>query len=152
MKTKFDISLYPGLEKLPSRLVSLREAEGLSPAEAARQMGIPKSVLSRLEEGPGLPSIPTTYTICRHYNVSSDSLIFGKARYPDRFRETDGEYTYNKKLDKLLVIVPHEKMIESLNMLWKAWEEGDPNQQGWILVEIDKLARQALQNLSNNRV
>ena len=152
MNKPVDLSLYPGLEKLPSRLVSLREAKGLSQTEAARQMGIAKSVLSRAEkEGPELPAITTIYTICRYYNVSSDSLIFGTARYPDGIRETNAGYTCENELDKRLVTVPHEKMIESLNMIWKAWEKADSIQRGWILIEMDKLARQALQNLSNTR-
>jgi transcriptional regulator with XRE-family HTH domain len=151
MKTDLDLSKYPGLEKLPSRVISLLKAKGLKPAEAAQQMGIPKSVLSRLEKGLGLLALPTIYTICRYFNVSSDSLIFGTARYPDGFRETNGEYTYENKLDKLIVIVPHEKMIESWNIIRKAWEKGDLHDQGWIIVELEKLARQALQNVSNKR-
>jgi DNA-binding XRE family transcriptional regulator len=147
MKKKVDLTLYPDLGKVAKRIIKLREKKDLSQGEAARILGMSRSNLKKIEDGEGLPSIPTILNICRHFNVSLDSIIFGKIRYPEGVREKKGKYLPE---NKLLVTVPHEKMVEPLNMIRKAWEEGDPNQQGWILVELQKLARQALQNISTN--
>jgi transcriptional regulator with XRE-family HTH domain len=144
MKKKINIELYPGLEKMGARIVKLREATGFNQCATAKQLGLSRSNLKKIEEGAGLPSILTVYTICRHFHVSADSIIFGEERYSSHIREENGDYTYE---NKLMVEVPHEKMVESLNMLRKAWEQGDDNQKGWIVVELEKLARQAAQNL-----
>ncbi|MCL6588923.1 MAG: helix-turn-helix domain-containing protein [Firmicutes bacterium] len=148
MKKKLDLSLYPGLEEVAGRIVKLRKKRDLSQGAAARLLGLSRSNLKKIEEGKGLPSIPTILTICRHFNVSSDSIIFGKTQYPSCVREDENDYAYK---NKLLVKAPHEKMVEPLNTIIKSWEQGDDNLKGWILVELEKLARQTLENLPARR-
>lgn len=144
MKKKLNINLYPDLEKMGARIVKLREATGLTQGATAKKLGLSRSNLKKIEEGRGLPSILTVLTICRHFHVTSDLLIFGEDKYPAGIQEANGVYTYE---NKLMVAVPHEKMIEPLNILRKAWEQGDDNQKGWIVVELENLARRAAQNL-----
>lgn len=56
------------------RLKELRSIKGISQVELAKQTGISKSVIGRLETGEQMGTIETLTTLANFYNVSLDYL------------------------------------------------------------------------------
>jgi DNA-binding XRE family transcriptional regulator len=138
MKKKLNIKSDPDLEKIHQRIIMLRETK--KQGSAAKAVGMSRSNLKKIEDGEGLPSIPTLIKICRHFNVSSDSILFGINKFPEGIKEENGGYEYE---EKLLVPVPSEKMIKPLKVIGKAYERANENHKGWIVTELEKLADEA---------
>lgn len=60
---------------LPLRLRTLRAEKGWTQEEAARQIGITRDTLSRLEHGLRQPQAPTVARIARAYGVDTEDLL-----------------------------------------------------------------------------
>lgn len=70
-------------ESLSERLVSLREAAGLSQSAVAKQIGVDNSSLSRIESGTRKVSAEELGKLATLFNVTSDSLLGKTQPVPD---------------------------------------------------------------------
>jgi len=57
------------------RLRELRKDNNLSIAAMGKIIGVSHATISRWENGEMLPCIDHLYTICKHFNISSDYLL-----------------------------------------------------------------------------
>ena len=59
---------------VPERLVALRTAQGITRAEAARQLNMSAMGYGRYEKGERTPSFQTVSYIAQYFNTSTDYL------------------------------------------------------------------------------
>lgn len=62
-------------ESLPGRVAALRRLNGLSLEQLARQSGLTKSYLSKVERGLSAPSISSVLKLARAFGVGSGQLL-----------------------------------------------------------------------------
>ena len=63
------------MEKFSERLKELRQENGLSQIQLAKETGISKSAIGFWETGERVPSALAIITLAKYFNVSADYLL-----------------------------------------------------------------------------
>jgi len=91
------------LDSLGNRLQHLRkEVHRLTLEQLARQTGISRANLSRIEKGEVSPTADTLITLANFFGVSLDWLVLGEEKgvSASTVRETSHFYTWMEELDE----------------------------------------------------
>lgn len=93
-------------------LKELRLARGITQAQAARDLGIPRQSMSHYEAGNRQPDYDTLKLLARYYNVTVDYLISGE-NIPDALPGDLAEYQEKKKTlnDLFAKMTPEEREL-----------------------------------------
>ena len=63
--------------KLEERLTALRQEKGLSQAEVAEQLDVPRQAISRWETGKAVPTVDNLACLSRLYGVPMEAQLYG---------------------------------------------------------------------------
>jgi len=76
--------LVVGLAAIGSHLTRLREAEGKFQAEVARDAGIGRNTLARIERGEMVPGVRALAALAKRFKVPVESLLEATEARPPR--------------------------------------------------------------------
>ncbi len=70
------------MDKLGTRIFTLRKQAGLSQEDLAHRTGVSRQTISKWESGAMLPELYNLHALCRLFSVSADYLLFGVEKKP----------------------------------------------------------------------
>ncbi|MCD8158932.1 MAG: helix-turn-helix transcriptional regulator [Clostridiales bacterium] len=88
------------------RLKSLRKNKGVSARDMSISMGQDKDVISNIENGGVMPSMPIFFSICKFLNVTPAEFFDTEANNPSKVKEltSAAKNLSNTRLDVLITL------------------------------------------------
>lgn len=115
------------MKTIGQRLRAARIKKNLTIPRVSERTKISRGNLSLIENDKNKPSSDTLVLLSELYDVSTDWILKGRDRDPSLVKEAPDSYSLERKKGEL------EKFYQ---LLVQAWEEGDEEIRGWILVQL----------------
>jgi len=128
------------MNTIGERLRAARTEKKMTIPRVSERTKISRGNLSLIENDKNKPSSDTLVLLSELYEVSTDWIL--KGRHPSLAKESGGSYSSARR----------KKELQEFNkLLLQAWEEGDKETRGWILVQLRRAFPEIAEKIQINR-
>lgn len=113
------------MNTIGKRLRAARIEKNLTIPRVSERTKISRGNLSLIENDKNKPSSDTLVLLSELYGVSTDWIL--KGRHPSLAKEAPDFYSLERK---------KKELHKFYKLLLQAWEDGDEETRGWILVQL----------------
>jgi transcriptional regulator with XRE-family HTH domain len=113
------------MNTIASRIIWLRESNGLNQADFSEKVGVTQSNISRIENGTQKPSADTLVALSHFFGVTTDWILFGDS-------------SQDKKDEDFLDVITDVELQKIFIKIREQWITGDDAERGWIKVQLRK--------------